>query len=67
MKKYRLILILMLLITTLGCKAQIVPIEEQRDYRGEETGYPDGTDFLDVNNVFDTYVGVWTGSYSLEL
>ena len=47
-----LAIIITVFLITSNCKAQIVPVEEQRNYSGEETGYPDGIDFLDVNNVF---------------
>ena len=57
--------IILILFTTIGCKAQIVPVELADNYRDSETGYPDNIDFLDVNNVFDPYIGIWTGNYSL--
>lgn len=67
MKKIKLITVLFLVIITYSCKAQvlplenIIPVEEEILYRNNDAGFPDGTYFKDVNNLFDKYLGTWVG------
>lgn len=50
-----------LILTIFGCKAQIIPVEEYRNYLDNEIEIPDGAYIKDVNNLLDKYVGTWIG------
>lgn len=61
----------LLLIITLSCKAQIIPIEQHLTYleayeveEADEVPFPQGIYFKDVNNLFDAYIGSWVGTYN---
>jgi len=57
----KIILIASIILTTLSCKAQIVPVEQVLwDFDNVEEGVT--TYIKDVNNVFDAYVGTWKGT-----
>jgi hypothetical protein len=58
----KIILISLLTLSVLSCKAQqIVPIEEQGHYTKELS---DGAYIKDVNNVLGKFVGTWKGTYN---
>ncbi|MDA9339550.1 hypothetical protein N9Q68_01110, partial [Polaribacter sp.] len=52
--------ILMVLLTTLSCRAQIIAVEDFENYNQELS---EGTHVKDVNNLLDKYVGTWKGTY----
>lgn len=63
------IIFLIVIITTLSCKAQmtavnIIPLENKFDYHEYEMEIPDGAYFKDVNNKLDPFVGTWLGNYN---
>lgn len=62
MKKMKMIIGCVALIT-FSCKAQIIPVEEDINYRNSETEFPEGAYIKDVNNLLDKYVGTWIGAY----
>ncbi len=63
-KMKRSILIIVMIILALSCKAQqIIPIEEYIKYWQEEKEVDEGTYFKDVNHLLDEYVGNWKGIY----
>ncbi|MDA9339700.1 hypothetical protein N9Q68_01880 [Polaribacter sp.] len=61
-------IVLMVLLTTLSCKAQhIIPVEDVVEYRNSEGGLLGDRDYVyvkDINNLLDKYVGTWKGTYS---
>jgi len=59
-----IILISCLIFTTLSCKAQIEPVQNQINYRNSDNGIPEGTYLKDVDNLFDPFIGTWTGTYN---
>lgn len=58
-----IIMITFLSLTALSCKAQIIPIEEDINYRTNEIEIPDGAYIKDVNNLLDKFIGTWTGTF----
>jgi hypothetical protein len=61
----KIILITMLFIATLSCKAQnIVPVEKQNESWDPNNGLPKNTYFKDVNNLMNKYIGTWNGTYN---
>lgn len=57
------ILLALLIVSILSCKAQIVPVEQVvNNFDNVEEGVT--THIKDVNNVLDNYVGSWIGSYN---
>ncbi|RBW57579.1 hypothetical protein DS884_11030 [Tenacibaculum sp. E3R01] len=61
------IIIVLILITTISCKAQqVIPVENQIDYKDKEIEFPEGVYIKDVNNVLDKYIGVWKGTYNFK-
>ncbi|RPD94040.1 hypothetical protein EGM88_12670 [Aureibaculum marinum] len=60
----KLLLIGLIILSTLNCKAQIIPIEEYIDYRDNEIEIPDGAYIKDVNNLLDKFIGTWEGTYN---
>jgi len=56
---------LILILTTLSCKAQILPLENCVNYIDQEdTGIPENITYIkDVNNLLNKYIGVWIGNY----
>ncbi|WP_417855950.1 DUF6705 family protein [Xanthomarina gelatinilytica] len=59
----KILLITLLILTALSCKAQIIPIEEDINYRINEIEIPDGAYIKDVNNLLDKFIGAWTGTF----
>ena len=57
-----ILIIGLLILPTLSCKAQIIPIENEINNRNNEIEVPDGTYYKDVNNLFDKYLGTWIGT-----
>ncbi|WP_417195245.1 DUF6705 family protein [Bizionia sp.] len=54
-------LVIVFILTTISCKAQIIPVEQVVDnFENVEEGLT--TYIKDVNNVLDAYVGTWTGT-----
>lgn len=62
----KIIIIGMLIMCNLSCKAQsIVPIEKLAEYMREDIGIPESVTYLkDVNGIRDKYVGTWRGNYN---
>ncbi|MDQ7917147.1 hypothetical protein RBU60_06130 [Mesonia sp. MT50] len=65
------LMLLFLIIAVVSCKAQtlpspqnIIPVEQQIINRNNEIEVPDNTYYKDINNLFDKYIGVWTGNYN---
>ncbi|MDA9339701.1 hypothetical protein N9Q68_01885 [Polaribacter sp.] len=54
-------IVLMVLLTTLSCRAQIIAVEDFENYNQD---LEDGAYIKDINNVLDKYVGTWKGTYS---
>jgi len=52
----KIVLLLSILFATLGCKAQIIPVEQYITYSGEIL---DGAYVKDVNGLLNDYVGTW--------
>jgi hypothetical protein len=50
-------------MSIMSCKAQIIPIEEHREYKENETEIPDGSYLKDVNDILPKFIGTWVGSY----
>jgi hypothetical protein len=63
MKKINILAIIFTL-TILSCKAQIIPIEEYREYRNKEIEIVDGSYIKDVNNLLSNFIGTWKGFYN---
>lgn len=63
------IIILVIFISNLSCKAQtmvlenIIPIEQQVFDKNNEIEVIENTYYKDVNDLFNKYVGVWTGNH----
>jgi hypothetical protein len=56
-------LLTLFFISSLSCKAQIIPIEKVMEYQNQGKSYPTGTNYIkDVNNLLDKYAGTWKGS-----
>ena len=66
MKNMKKLLILgFIVLTTLSCKAQILPLEDVLKYIDAGNGIPKNITYIkDVNNVLDKYVGTWKGTYN---
>jgi hypothetical protein len=47
-------------LAIISCKAQIIAVEDFKDYPNE---LPDGAYIKDVNNVLSKFVGTWKGVY----
>src|SRR5690606_1739518 len=62
-KMKKILLITLLILTALSCKAQIIPIEEDINYRINEIEIPDGAYIKDVNHLLDKFVGTWIGTF----
>lgn len=61
-------LILIFSLTTLSCKAQILPVENVINYINQDLEIPENTTHIkDVNNLFDEFIGTWTGSHNNKL
>ncbi|MCC9071174.1 hypothetical protein LNQ49_06150 [Flavobacterium sp. F-65] len=62
----KIIIICILIICNLSCKAQsTVPIEKLAEYMREEKDVPESITYLkDVNGIRDKYVGTWKGNYN---
>jgi hypothetical protein len=61
----KIVIIVILFITTLSCKAQnIVPVEKEVEYMDAGKGIPVGTYLKDVNNLMGKYLGIWNGTYN---
>jgi len=55
---------LILILTTLSCKAQILPVESYSNYINSENGIPEHiTHIKDVNNLLNKFVGRWIGAF----
>lgn len=48
-------------LTTMSCKAQIIPVETYHSYNRD---LEDGAYIKDVNNVLTKFVGIWKGVYN---
>lgn len=59
----KLIITICIFITALSCKAQIIPVEEHKNYLESENEIPKGSYIQDVNNLLDKYIGTWVGTY----
>lgn len=57
-KMKKILLITLLILTALSCKAQIIPVEDYINYPND---IPDGAYIKDVNNLLDKFLGSWTG------
>lgn len=57
-----ILIIAFLVFSTLSCKAQIIPIQNEINNRNNEIEVPNGTYYKDVNNLFDKYIGTWIGT-----
>ncbi|MFC5194551.1 DUF6705 family protein [Bizionia hallyeonensis] len=54
-------LVIVFILTTISCKAQIIPVEQVvNNFENVEEGVT--TYIKDVNHVLDDYVGTWTGN-----
>lgn len=62
-KMIKILLITLVILTALNCKAQIIPIEEDINYRINEIEIPDGAYIKDVNHLLDKFVGTWIGTF----
>ncbi|MCV9934691.1 hypothetical protein OIU80_20615 [Flavobacterium sp. LS1R47] len=62
----KIIIIAILIVCNLSCKAQsTVPIEKLAEYLRVEGGIPESVTYLkDVNGIRDKYVGTWRGNYN---
>lgn len=59
------ILIILLAISAFSCKAQqIIPMEEEINYRKNQIEYPSNVYLKDVNGLLDKYVGIWKKTQS---
>ena len=58
--KNTIITIIVLIFTTISCKAQIILVENFEEYNQE---LPDGAYVKDANNVLGKFVGTWKGTY----
>lgn len=60
--------ILCFLTTVLSCKAQILPIENLKNYLEIGEGIPENTTYIkDVNNLLNKYEGIWIGNHSNKI
>jgi len=66
-----ILLICLFVIAALSCKAQtlpssqnIIPVEQHIINLNNEVEVPDNTYYKDINNLFNKYIGVWTGNYN---
>lgn len=68
-----ILFIVLIVIISYNCKAQerpiaelenIIPVENEIIYNNNGTEVPDNTYFKDINNLFNKYIGVWTGSHN---
>jgi len=58
--------VIILVLGLVSCKAQNIPVEDFLDHYDSEDGLPDNIqNVLDINNVFDNFVGVWVGTATL--
>ena len=54
-----------IILSTISCKAQILPVEEVVNYRNAEEGIPENITYIkDVNHLLDKYIGTWEGADS---
>ncbi|OBX23568.1 MULTISPECIES: DUF6705 family protein [Bizionia] len=60
MKKITLVIALIGIL--LSCKAQVIPVQNSINYLINDTNIPDGTYLKDVDNLFDKFIGTWTGT-----
>jgi hypothetical protein len=51
----------LLILSTIGCKAQIIAVESFNNYSND---LPDGAYIKDVNNVLGKFIGTWKGTYN---
>ncbi|EMY82226.1 hypothetical protein pgond44_03278 [Psychroflexus gondwanensis ACAM 44] len=51
-------------ISIFSCKAQIIPVEEHREYKKNEIEIPDCAYLKDVNNILPKFIGTWKGNYN---
>ena len=62
------IIILILVFTTLSCKAQhIIPVEKAVEYRNSNEGLlgdKDNVYVKDINNLLNKFIGTWKGNYN---
>lgn len=57
----KIILIGLIALSTINCKAQIIAVENYNNYNND---LQDGAYIKDINNVLGKYVGTWKGSYN---
>jgi hypothetical protein len=50
-------------IIALSCRAQVIPVEQMRQYQLTKGYIPKGTYLKDVNNLFAKYTGTWKTTY----
>lgn len=60
----KIIFIIGVLLISISCKAQIIPVEEHINYLDNEIEIPDGSYIKDINNKLGKFVGVWKGVYN---
>ena len=58
----QILLILLATISVLSCKAQVIPVQNSIGYLIIDTNIPDGTYLKDIDNLFDKFIGTWTGT-----
>ena len=67
-KMKNILIVLILMITSLSCKAQfIIPLEEAINHIDSENGLMGDKDYVyvkDINNLLNKYVGTWKGIYN---
>ncbi|AYN05476.1 DUF6705 family protein [Flavobacterium sp. 140616W15] len=60
----KIIIIGMLIVCTLSCKAQVLPVENVVNYVNSKNGIPKNiTSIKDVNHLLDKFIGTWKGTY----
>ncbi len=59
------IILILITLFTLSCKAQILPIENAHIYiKNPDVGIPENITYVkDVNHLLDKYIGAWIGTY----
>lgn len=55
------ILIAVITLTIISCKAQIIAVEDYKDYNKD---LEDGAYIKDINNVLGKFIGTWKGTYN---
>jgi hypothetical protein len=57
----KILFIGLIILSTISCKAQVIAVENFKDYPHELT---EGTHVKDINNVLGKFVGTWKGTYN---